>query len=219
MNLVNELQVSAENDDVLTVLRKTRRLASKLDRRDIMQWLQAEQGGFADRTPVPDYRRVNVGLSYNTNGYVPAGWGYMKNGVFDLPTGDLMGGVKVSIRDSIGVVLSWVEALDSGRHIYNPIEDRGLCRSLHEMYQFNPMVAGQITFLNRLYGPQIKAIPERIKDTVLDWACDLERAGVTGDGMSFSAEEKQIAHSVTFKIHNSTVEQLTSSGINEKRSQ
>ena len=32
MNLVNELQVSAENDDVLTVLRKTMRLASKLNR-------------------------------------------------------------------------------------------------------------------------------------------------------------------------------------------
>lgn len=35
MSLVNELQDSAGSEDVLTVLRKTKRLASKLDRQDI----------------------------------------------------------------------------------------------------------------------------------------------------------------------------------------
>jgi hypothetical protein len=43
MNLVDELQVSAESDDVLTVLRKAKKLASKLERNDIAEWLEAEQ--------------------------------------------------------------------------------------------------------------------------------------------------------------------------------
>lgn len=43
MNLVNELQVSAEQDVVLTVLCKAKRLASKLDRSDITEWLRNEQ--------------------------------------------------------------------------------------------------------------------------------------------------------------------------------
>jgi hypothetical protein len=46
MNLVDELQASATKDDVLNVLRNTRRLASKLKRHDITEWLQAEQDGY-----------------------------------------------------------------------------------------------------------------------------------------------------------------------------
>src|SRR5690348_10915089 len=80
VNLVNELQVSAERDDVLTVLRKTKWLASKLDRQDIAEWLQAEQGGYRDDQPVPEYRKIGTALAYNTNGYIPAGFGYLRNG-------------------------------------------------------------------------------------------------------------------------------------------
>src|SRR5579862_7316069 len=81
VNLVNELQVSAENDDVLTVLRKTKRLASKLDRQDIADWLQAEQAGYAQSQAVPDYRKIVTTLAYNTNGFIPAGYGRMMKGV------------------------------------------------------------------------------------------------------------------------------------------
>jgi hypothetical protein len=42
MNLIKKPQVSAEWDDLLTVLRKTKRLASKLGRRHIAEWLQNE---------------------------------------------------------------------------------------------------------------------------------------------------------------------------------
>jgi hypothetical protein len=50
----------------------------------------------------------------------------------------------------------------------------------------------------------------------MDWALALERAGVTGEGLSFSAQEKQLAHAVTFNIAGCTIEQLTDSGINRK---
>jgi hypothetical protein len=89
MNLVNELQVSAEKDDVLTVLRKTKRLASKLGRQDIADWLQNEQGGYPGTVPVPEYRKIGTTLAYDTNGYVPAGFGYLRNGIEDLPVAGL----------------------------------------------------------------------------------------------------------------------------------
>jgi len=63
MNLINELQASAENDDVLTALRKAKRLASKLERQDIAVWLQAEQGGYAPGQPVPEYRKIHTTLA------------------------------------------------------------------------------------------------------------------------------------------------------------
>ena len=59
MNLVNELQISAEKDDVLAVLRKTKRLASKLGRNDITDWLNSEQNGYPKDKGIPDYRIVS----------------------------------------------------------------------------------------------------------------------------------------------------------------
>jgi hypothetical protein len=215
MNLVNELQVSTENDDVLTVLRKTKRLASKLDRKDIAEWLHSEQSGYADGQSVPDYRKIGTTLAYNTNGYIPAGYGRLMNGIEDLPSCDVT--APAHVRDSISTVLSWIESLDNGRGIYHPIpEGSEYCRAIRNVVRFHPLFAGQITFLLHFNSCQLKAVPEQIKDKVLEWACALEAAGVTGDGMSFSSEERRIAHSVTFNISNSHIEQLTNSGLNQR---
>lgn len=215
VNLVNELQVSAEQDDVLTVLRKTKRLASKLDRKDIAEWLEAEQNGYGSKQTVPDYRMVAVTLAYRTNGYVPAGYGMLMRGTDHLP--DVGLGLKCPIPDSISTILSLIEGKSGGHGLATPIpEGSDICQQLRSTYCFDPMVADQITFLYRYNGAQIRAIPERIKDRVLDWACALERAGVTGEKMTFSVEEKEIAHSITLNIYGSHIEQLSSSGTNHK---
>src|SRR5579864_331264 len=89
MNLVNELQVSAEQDDVLTVLRKTKRLASKLGRQDISEWLRFEHDGYPVDKSVPDYRKIAITFAYKTNGYIPAGYGLLRNGTEELPMGGM----------------------------------------------------------------------------------------------------------------------------------
>lgn len=218
MNLVNELQTSAEKDGVLTVLRKTKRLASKLDRNDLAEWLKAEQGGYAPGQAVPAYRKVVTTLAYHTNGYIPAGYGQIKSGVEDLPALDLT--PPASVRESISTILSWIENLDKGNEVYNCIpEDSDYGRALRKIVRFNPMFAHQISFMAHLNGPQIRAIPEQIKDKVLDWACDLEHAGVRGENLSFTPEEKQIAHSITFNISGCSIEQLNNLGTNLKSKQ
>jgi hypothetical protein len=215
VNLVNELQVSAEKDDVLTVLRKTKRLASKLGRKDIAEWLQAEQGGYFSGQSVPEYRLVGTTLAYNTNGFIPAGYGQLVRGIEHLPASNLT--CPMPVKDSIGTILSWIEGEDKGNGIFYPIPEGSDCsRAIRSRFRFNPMIEHQITFLVHLNACQIKAIPEGIKDKVLDWACALETAGVNGDGLSFSAKEKEIAHTIIFNINNSHVEQLSNSGTNLK---
>jgi hypothetical protein len=215
MNLVNELQISAERDDVLTVLRKTKRLASKLDHRDISDWLNCEQNGYPSNSDVPDYRIIKATIAINTNGYVPAGFGYLMKGILELPSSD--SNLRVPCRDSISAVLSLIENLKGRNIAYCPIEDGStMSRALREAYQIDPMFSGQVSFHSRLNSVQIRAIPERIKDRVLEWACDLECAGITGDGLSLSQEEKAKAHSITFNIHNSNIEQLNNMGENWK---
>jgi len=216
MNLVNELQVSAENDDVLTVLRKTMRLASKLNRDDISAWLQAEQTGYPENRNVPDYRMIGVTFAYNTNGPVPDGYGRTMNGIQSLPSPDA--DARVPIGAPLSAVMTWIADLDKGGHgIYQTVDER-MDRVLRSMYHFHPMFAHQISLLLRLNDSQVKAIPDRIKDKVLEWALALERAGVTGDGMTFSVKDKQIAQTVTFNLTNCHVEQLSNSGTNSKGS-
>jgi hypothetical protein len=89
-------------------------------------------------------------------------------------------------------------------------------RMIRRYVQVNPMIANQISLILHLDSSQIKAIPEQIKDKVLDWACALESAGVTGEGLTFSAKEKQIADTVVFNISGSHIEQLNNSGTNQK---
>lgn len=98
MDLVNELQVSAEQDEVLTVLRKTKRLASKLGRQDIGQWLASELEGYKQSETIPAYRQIRATMAMNTNGFIPAGWGYVTRGIKDLPE---FGTSDFPLRDSI----------------------------------------------------------------------------------------------------------------------
>jgi hypothetical protein len=213
MSLVNELQVSAETEDVLTVLRKAKRLASKLERDDIAEWLESEQSGYENPQAVPDYRRINSVFAFNTNGLVPAGFGQLMHGVQDLPTC----GVECAfpVMAGISTVQGWMS--HGANAVYFPIEANSeQTRLLREAYGFDPRYARQFTFMIHLNKSEIMAIPERIKDKVLDWALALERAKITGEGMSFSDKEKQLAQTVTLNIIGSTIEQLSNTGTNKR---
>lgn len=214
MNLVNELQVSAEQDDVLTVLRKTKRLASKLGRKDISDWLQAETEGYDGE--VPDYRMVKTILAVRTNGYVPAGFGLVMDGIkeingFDTPD--------IPVKESVSDIVTTLEGLARKNHgLYYPIPQTPAMDRLRSRLCSDPRFETQLSLLFRLNERQVQSIPEKVKDKVLDWALALEEAGVTGDGMTFSAREKEIAHNVTFNIMNSTIEQLNNQGNNQRGS-
>jgi len=216
MNLVNELQVSAEEDDVLAVLRKTRRLASKLGRQDIAEWLKAEQEGYSPQQALPDYRLVGTTLALKTNGYVPAGYGQLMNGIMDLPSGGLNDPVPIS--ESISTVLTNIDGIEKQNGtLFRWVEEGSdLSRQIRRRFEFDPLVAGQISFILRINPSQYRAIPERIKDKVLDWACNLEAAGVYGEEMSFKPDEREKAQAITFNLNGCNVEQLNNMGTNRR---
>lgn len=212
MNLVNELQVSAEEDDVLTVLRKTKRLASKLNRDDIGAWLASEQDGYTSSKSVPDYRNVGTSLVFRSTGWIPAGYNQIMQGIQDL---NFNPGITLGVPEPISTILSWLNEKNENFGIFAPVPvETELSRFLSA--RMNPMIRNQVTFLFKFNMPQINAIPEQIKDKVLDWALALERAGVVGEGMTFSTKEKELAHNVTFNIANSTIGQLSNWGSNIK---
>ena len=215
MGLVNELQESAERDDVLTVLRKAKRVSSKLSLPDISTWLDHEQNGYPDQKTVPAYREIAASYCYNTNGYIPAGYGLLKSGIIPL---DGFGNITLPVVVSISTVSSWIAKLQGGDKLYvsAPNETAAwLRRSLSCSW---PEILDQITFMVQLNSSHVQDIPEQVKNKVLDWTCSLESAGVTGEGHSFSNQERQTAQSVVFNITNSKIDQLNSAGANIKRS-
>jgi hypothetical protein len=216
MGLVNELQESAERDDVVTVLRKAKRVSSKLGLSDISEWLTHEQDGYPDGAELPAYRRVRITLCYDTNGFVPAGFGYRKRGIEPLP--DLgVGALDVPVGEPINTVAEWVKSLNGKNHVHMTIAPEIADQLRNVLDSNDPGLLNRITFLSRLSDSDLSNIPEQVKNRILDWACKLETAGVTGDGQSFTSQERSAAQHVVFNIYNSTIDQLNNGGTNLKQ--
>jgi len=197
MGLVNELQESAERDDVLTVLRKAKRLSSKLSRQDMSDWLDHEQNGYPAEVELPKYRTVRAQICYNTNGYIPAGGGMMHNGVIPLQGAPL---VDADVREPIGEVMVYVEEMDKTKRGIYRTTPQALADHLKRTISGHSDTIDQLTFLTRLNDYQLRDIPEQVKNRVLDWALKLEAAGVTGNDQSFTAKEKQLAESIILNV-------------------
>jgi len=194
MGIVNELQASAESDDVLTALRKAKRVASKLNRQDISMWLDREQNGYKNNDDLPDYRRIMSEFAYDTNGYIPAGFNMVKTGIMRL--GDMGMDLRIPLPDSIGSVLDLIEKTTQGNGLYYPCSpdvSRMIKSSLNHSF---PHVVDQIVIMHQIDIPSVKDIPNQVKNRILDWALELERAGIHGEGHTFTPVEQQRAEQV-----------------------
>ena len=147
----------------------------------------------------------------NVSGYVPAGFGRIMSGVQELPGVNC--NPELPMMDSISTVLTLIAGMDDGSHLSLPIERNTEMDRYYRKF-IDPMFSSQISFILNMNPAQVRAIPERIKDKVLEWACALERAGVSGDGLTYSVEDRKIAQSVTFNIYGSQIGQLSNSGTN-----
>ncbi len=155
MGLVNELQEAAERDDVLTVLRKAKRVSSKLGRRDISDWLEHEQSGYPDAAAIPGYRQIPISFCYNTNGYIPAGFGYLKSGIIPLP--GLVQGCTREVYQPISTILDWIETMRAGRGIYETLS-REAEGKLRGMLTSNwPEMLHHVTFMAQFDSSHIRA--------------------------------------------------------------
>jgi AbiTii len=119
--------------------------------------------------------------------------------------------------NSISNVQAMIAALDKGQEAVQPAM-AVFDKAIRTQDTFDPMLYSQISLRVRLNDCEVRAIPERVKDKVLEWALALERAGVKGDGMMFKVEESQIAQAVIFNLSGCHIEQMSNSGTNYKGS-
>jgi len=178
-SIVLELQRDALNPSipVLSLLRKAYVVARKLDIEQFQEWTELELNGYNGH-PMPEYRSIR-GQLRAWNPY--HGW-------HQIVTHDprLLEIYEAVCKCSISQSISELSALtdDAGNELQiqlPPTIESFLASSVSTTVKVG------------ISSASIKSIVESVRDVILQWALKLEEDGITGEGMIFSQEEKQIA--------------------------
>lgn len=204
-SLVIELQRDALNRVVKTsdLLRKALVVARKLGIVDFEAWVNHELSGYPEQSAVPDYRIVR--------GEVKA-WNPYNGMWIPMLMEDVARAEQLSKRASVQSVAE-LEALVSGADKSGSLQmpfSKALTASL--MRNANaPLAPTLIISTVSLIG-----ILDVVRNTVLDWSMQLEADGILGEGMTFSAAERERATSTINNIthfhasvSNSQIQQFT----------
>lgn len=173
--IISELQQDAlsKDIDILSLLRKAYLVARKLNLKEFEQWIEQEQNGYKT-ADVPSYRvlygEVKAWNPYH--GWIPV--------IFN----DDLGLNKHNARDSVANLVSLCNS-ESEDCLVN--FSTKISNALSESTDFQTKYSLQIS-KNQIYN-----IIEQVRNKILDWSLTLEENGIIGEGLQFSAEEKNIA--------------------------
>jgi hypothetical protein len=181
-SLVEELQAGAMNPNVLvsTLLRQAKVVAHKLDLPELLEWVEQELNGYhglAD--PIGKYREYAPRIE----AFDPY-WGW-KTVLFEDPQAKEI----LSKRRSLGASVPELEGFLKGDEeypIFIPLPD-----SLRVPMMQRHGVSDVGMRVSRTY---VESVLAAVRNLILDWSLKLEKLGIKGEGMSFSAEEKGKAH-------------------------
>jgi AbiTii len=185
-SLVEQIQANAldRTVPVTDLLRKAKVVAIKLDLPELLAWAEAELN---EKVPVPQYRQVAGRLrAYNA---VSGEWQAVlfRGGRSPFPTERPVSNKMAEIEN---LATSDTAAGDSIFMPLPPSFEAQLMRSL----EFPTEVRWEISSVSLL------GIVDSVRNAILDWSLKLEKAGILGNGLMFSTEEKQMAHDPTTNI-------------------
>ncbi|MET4720779.1 hypothetical protein ABIF63_004885 [Bradyrhizobium japonicum] len=192
-SLIEEIQREALDltIPVSTLLRKVRLAAAKLKLDTVEEWVTNELSGYEET--VPAYRILRGTVRYN-NGYT--GW--------QMLLGDTSSFSQKGNGQSISQIESMLEP--TGNQTFHiPFSGK-----LAEMIG-KAAGGGQASYALFIDRAQLSGVLSAVRNLVLDWAINLEKAGIKGDGMSFSEREKKIAESSPSSITIGTINSLVGS--------
>jgi hypothetical protein len=183
-SLIEELQRDAldRRPSVGELLRKAKTIAVKLDLPDLEKWVEKELNGYLSED-VPDYRIVvgQVQFLHPTRGWRPV--------VF--PNSEMEEMIsKRQVFQRAAELENLVAACGEagGLQIPLPAEAKAL---LMELFGY------RVDFTVAVPVSSVVGILDAVRNAMLDWALKLEKSGVMGQGMSFSADERKRAREVT----------------------
>ena len=180
VSIIEKLQRDAEdqNVEVSTLLRQVKIAAVKLGVGSVEGWVEHELNGYPTGAAIPDYRRM-TGRPMVQNPYL--GW---------LPIGGEIADISRRPNgQSVAVLESLIKGHQKGGRLHWPYPDE---------------ISGAINKMNGTTGwacgleidqSQVIGILDRVRNLVLDWALNLEKAGILGSEIGFDEEEIRKARS------------------------
>jgi len=192
-SLVHELQTLAQSKatDLGELLRRAKVVAVKLGLRDTSEWIEHELNGYPATHKVPAYRRIATELM--TANRIHGAYPVMFEG--EGPIAELAAHFSSApMHQSLGELADLVSRNKSGSLELGvtPREMSVLVQCISDL--------DLVRVYRRTSPSALAGILDAVQNKILDWALELEARGVLGEGMTFSAQERQAAASVT--IHN-----------------
>lgn len=189
-SIIQELQSEAINNtnSVSDLLRKAKIVAVKLDSKEFDEWIEKELNGYKvnSNSDLPEYR-VIAGEPKAWNPY--HGWQPIIFG--NTETGELMS--KRGLTSPVGELDDLVKTNSSSFEIsYSNAAKKSIMESIdHET---------NITFM--ISRSSVVGILDAVRNRILESALKLEKAGILGEGVSFSQEEiaKAKTSGITYNI-------------------
>ena len=185
--LVLQLQQLATDNstDVTELLRKALLVATKLGLQPFRDWVNQELHGYDDTCDIPEYRHVRTELKVRNpyHGLIP----------FLIDDEEIMGEIMrtvctVQINEPIGSMVNLMQS--DNPHLMVPLLPQQKMFLMRMQDSFAPLEPVRAIGRN-----QVATILDAVRTKILDWSLQLEADGVMGEGMTFSAEEKQKAQS------------------------
>lgn len=183
--LILEIQAEAidASASVTALLRKAKVAATKLDLAQDLQWIQNELSGYPDTTSLPEYRKLFGALKGKNpfNGWLPV----------QFPEGHS------EVEETVRTV--WVTTPIP--ELESLIKRQAEQKSGELVYQLAPaqtrMIQGwighAIEIANFVGASKVQGIMESVRNLVLNWSLELEKAGIRGEGLTFTPQDKALA--------------------------
>lgn len=189
-SMVLDLQkeITSQNSDLVSVLRKAKLIAAKLQLEEFSKWIANELNGYKENDKIPEYRLIHGELkAFNPlRGWIPAM-------IYDAETEKTICEQKVS--NSIPELISLCS--NGGRELM--ISFPGSSQKILNQL-FDSPIPMQCAL--HISNAAVNSIIEEVKTMVLDWTIKLENEGILGEGMIFNNDEKENAKQADQTINN-----------------
>lgn len=191
--IVPELVGMASDPAISTtdLLRKALVVARRLAQAELSEWFNNELNGYPNGVDLPEYRKLNGHLqAWNPfRGYIP----FMPSPAWMVEKLS-----QTPLRQSIAELEKLAQS-ENGVHCSFPPE-------LEQMLMQGMQVKMRPSV--KIPTTAIQAIPEIVRNRILEWALDLEEKGIVGEGMTFTAVEKQMVQERHYHFENVTSSQI-----------
>jgi len=186
-SLIDQLALDAcGNVSVPDLLRKALLVASKLGVAEVPQWINSELTGYRSINDVPPYRIIHGAIMASVAGsrFIPV----------QFPANELEHTIgERRVTDTVGEIEAMLTRDEDSLRLGFSSEEQAFLQQLFQQ--------GQAQFCCLVNKHKIAGILDAIKNQILQWSIELDRAGVRGEGLSFSIEEKRKANTVTFNAN------------------